>query len=750
MRFRGLDNSRDKAKNELSILVIIFSLALLIRLVYLFESLKNPTFFVPIIDAGNYHRLAQEFARHGRLSEEFFWQPPLYPLFLGIIYALFGESIFVAKIIQALLGAMTCCLTYYLGHLTLGRREGIIASTLFTFFGPMIFYETELLGTGLAAFLCTFLLILLFLAKKKGKTISFLLGGCSALAILCRPTFIPFVGVIPVFLLLKKREKKKEEKNCLLLLSSWIAGFLIIILPFAALNSKLTKAKFSVLPFSGGINLYLGNNPNLCKTLTIRPGWDWQKLVDMPRRQGIKDVREQDRFFRKLVIEFIKRNPLEFLSGLLQKALRFLSSREIPRNEDIYLFRQWSYLLKVLVWKWGGFGFPFGVVLPLLFIGTFSRFKQIPSLLLLFILFNASAIILFFVSSRYRLESVPAMIVVASGGVSGLIENLKKKKWRFLVTALIVGTFSVAISTLPGPFCEEKIDYGAEMASILGNKHLEAGRIESAENWFRKALESKQNHCDACLGLGDVFFKKGNLKEACFYYKQASLFRPDNAQPYYKMGLALSFMGQPQEAADLFKESLSLNPLSGKVHVLLGEVLLKLGKAEEAFSHYEQALEVEIEQRDRARAHLQLGLLNWCKERMESTEHHLLQALRLNPDDPKVLLSLSWLRATSQDARFRNASQARDFALKALSMEKLTFQSHDTLGASLAEAGDFDGAAREAQKAIEFASSNPETRNFAKSISQRLKLYLQKKPFRANHPSEWLITWEEESEYANK
>ena len=34
-----------------------------------------------------------------------FWQPPLYPYFLGLVFALFGPDYYIARLVQAVLGS---------------------------------------------------------------------------------------------------------------------------------------------------------------------------------------------------------------------------------------------------------------------------------------------------------------------------------------------------------------------------------------------------------------------------------------------------------------------------------------------------------------------------------------------------------------------------------------------------------------------------------------------------------------------
>ena len=149
------------------IILIVFCIAAVVRLVFLFQSLDNPFFFTPIVDAGTYHDIALRFAQQGWIGEGFFWQPFLYPFFLGLIYLLTGGSVMAAKLIQIGLGVLTCVLTYELGRRTASRAAGLMAALIAAFYGPMLVFESQLVGAGLAAFISVVLLLIFLRVKRR-------------------------------------------------------------------------------------------------------------------------------------------------------------------------------------------------------------------------------------------------------------------------------------------------------------------------------------------------------------------------------------------------------------------------------------------------------------------------------------------------------------------------------------------------------------------------------------------------------
>ena len=85
------------ARSPLPALVgIVFVLALSLRLVHAFQMSASPLFTMPAVDAATYSEQAVSLAEGNWLGrgQGPFWQPPLYPYFLGVIKLAFPESFF--------------------------------------------------------------------------------------------------------------------------------------------------------------------------------------------------------------------------------------------------------------------------------------------------------------------------------------------------------------------------------------------------------------------------------------------------------------------------------------------------------------------------------------------------------------------------------------------------------------------------------------------------------------------------------
>jgi predicted membrane-bound mannosyltransferase len=74
------------------LLLLLFALALLLRLAPLLELSDLPTFRRLVMDAARYDELSRNLLAGGWLPAEPFYQAPLYPYFLACIYTVFGIS----------------------------------------------------------------------------------------------------------------------------------------------------------------------------------------------------------------------------------------------------------------------------------------------------------------------------------------------------------------------------------------------------------------------------------------------------------------------------------------------------------------------------------------------------------------------------------------------------------------------------------------------------------------------------------
>jgi tetratricopeptide (TPR) repeat protein len=642
------ENTKSLAKRSFLIACIIFFLAITIRFIYLYESSANPSFQTPIMDSDAYDEIARGFANGQGLGRNFFWQPFFYPFFLSMVYFFSSNSIISAKVIQVLLGGLTCALTYRLAEVIFDRRIGIIAGLITVFYGPMLFHESELLATGWATLWAVAIILLFLKTRDKDEVwLWFFLGLCGILSIITRPEFLLFFLAGCIWLTLKVQRKSSLVRR----FGAIFAGILLVAMP-VGIAAKHAVDKFSILPVSGGINLYIGNNPDYCRTLTIRPGEEWSELTKLPLYYGVRTMEGQDRFFKQRVMKYVKNQPLDFAKGLGRKTLEFICSREIPRNMNIYMFGKWSPLLSLLTWKAGGFGFPFGLIFPLAVSGVIFNWRRIPAPVILFIVLYPLSIILVFTASRYRVPVVPVFAILAAVGLVGVVKRVWLKQRRQVIITATVIAGMVLLSTLPGPFCQEQTAFEPEFYQSVGYALSKRGLNDEAMAYFHEALRLKPDSPETLYYGGEALMKQNKLSEAARYYSKAIRLKPDYPLAYVALGSAFLEQGKVDEAIKHFEEALRLKPNYPLALVTLGSALLVQGKIDEAIERCEAGLQIEPHFPE---AHYYLGVAFDLKGKLDEAIEHYKQALQLKPDFPQAREKLA--SALARQRQSKNVAQ---------------------------------------------------------------------------------------------
>ena len=158
---------------------------------------------------------------------------PTYPLFLAIIFKIFGYGFLglqIARIIQAILSSITTLLVYLTGEDLFNKKIALIASFLVSFYFPNIITPGYFLTETLFTVLLMLLLYLSLKFSKNPKPSQFIvLGAIWAVSTLCRPTIAlyPLLLFFSLFI-----NKKLNIKSTLKLGSAMILSFIIIMSPW--------------------------------------------------------------------------------------------------------------------------------------------------------------------------------------------------------------------------------------------------------------------------------------------------------------------------------------------------------------------------------------------------------------------------------------------------------------------------------------------------------------------------------------
>ncbi|HEX2223887.1 MAG TPA: glycosyltransferase family 39 protein, partial [Thermoanaerobaculia bacterium] len=106
------------------LLLGVLTLALAVRLAHWWAVRDQPFFAWLAMDSQEYDRWAQEVAAGDWLGSQVFFQAPLYPYFLAVLYTLFGRSLDAAYLAQIVLAVAGCYALYRAGREIGGERLG--------------------------------------------------------------------------------------------------------------------------------------------------------------------------------------------------------------------------------------------------------------------------------------------------------------------------------------------------------------------------------------------------------------------------------------------------------------------------------------------------------------------------------------------------------------------------------------------------------------------------------------------------
>jgi tetratricopeptide (TPR) repeat protein len=701
-------------RRELWTFALIGLLALGLRLYYLSEIAASPLFAVPVVDARAYvdeARYLSEVSWAGQPKP--FWQPPLYPYLLGLLFAAKGENYYLPRLLQALLGALICGLTYLLGLRLFPPAVAVGAGLAAIFYGPLIYFGGELLPTVPAILLNLLLLLLLLTAPLDRRWPWPLAGFMLGLAALAVANILLFVPVLLAWLW--RTRINIVQRGTLFLLGTTLA-----IAPVAWRN-YLVGDDWILISHNAGINFYIGNNADYQRTVNIRPGKDWLQLVEMPERQaGIERPSAKSRFFFARAWDFAATDPLGYMQLQLYKLYLFWHGDEIKRNIDPYFARRDSGLLSALLWK-KGMAFPFGLVAPLALCGLLL-FARTPMgrteqgrLLLLFTLTYMTSVVLFFVTSRYRLPVVPLFLLYASFGVYSLWGAYRKALLALPVLALIANVGAGAMDAEGEP----------QQHFWLGYAYEHKGMPANAMRQYRRVLKELPDHDDALLRLGALHVDEKEYRQAVDLYRQYLEFYPEADRVRYFLGNAQLHMRGYRDAIATYQQVAAKRPEWAAIHGRLGYAHMMTGQLEQAAAAYRRTLALNP---DSTLVRYQLARLYESEGQLQTASTEYRTLLEQAPSEPQYHIRLADLligeetkgQTTVLLQQTPQTQQAEVYLRRAIDLDPNRVQGYWSMGLLLARQNRYREALTHFEQIAALTPQDPQVHACLGNLYERL------------------------------
>ena len=542
---------------------VVFVVALIIRLVYLHQIRPIPLFDYMIGDAESYDAWGQRIAGGEWVGREVFYQAPLYPYFLGVIYKVGGHSVLIARVVQAVIGAAACVLLALAGRAFFSHKVGVAAGLLLAIYPTAIFFDGLIQKSVLDSFLVCLLLFFagatLHQAGRQWWWIG--IGATLGALMLTRENAAVLVVVMIAWIALHPAAKGRR-------LRARAFGFVLVALIAVvfpvAMRNAVVSGEFHITTSQLGPNFYIGNNPQASGAyvpLVYGHGSAKNEREDATllaeKAVGRKlSPGEVSRYWLDQATQFIRAEPAAWGELMRIKTMLFWNATEIGDTEDQYVYADWSSILRVL-----NPVFHFGLLCALAAIGFVITIRHWRTtwLLAAIVLVYAASVIAFYVMARYRYPIVPVLMLFAAAGIVGSIDALRGRRrvesWMIILAVVWAGW--VWLATRP-----------------VRNDMVRASTYQNIAH----ALDD-QNRLD----------------EAFVYYERARDLWPNDALVNIMLGRIRLDQKRPAEAIPHFSEAVRVAPSYAPAHVALGAGLLESGRIDEAELEFRKALVLDPE-----------------------------------------------------------------------------------------------------------------------------------------------------------
>jgi tetratricopeptide (TPR) repeat protein len=575
----------------------VFLLAAVLKLVYVHERVGLPDVDHPTLDSRFHDQWARGIAFGQwtpdleRIRTEAYFRAPLYPYFLAAVYRWLGDGPILLFTIQALLGALTTAVMYSFCRATVGPAAAWVAVALCIGYWPFTYHEAERMLPALSLPLDMLLLAVLVVAGRTGKySYTCLAGVVAGLSAITRPSVLIVLPLGMLWLFLRVRVNTWRHVTLLALAT------MVVILPVTLRNAVVGR-DFVPIAWQGGVNFFIGNNAESNGVIAVIPGAraDWWGGFEDTRRMAEAEAghplkpSQISRYWYKKGFRFLKDDPGTAIQLYLRK-LRLLIGNAEPSNErQLYFRREQSSVLQFLF-----VNFAFIISTAVIGIAAICR-SQAPKhakldhlLPLYFAVPYAAGILLFFVTSRFRLPVVLFLIPLSAGGCMALFNWLRTRNWRPAITLSLIATTLFSVS-MQNPYAVGAVS-DARGYYNLGLDYFRERDYAAALSALNRSIEADAGFAPSWAARGRIHNLLGNPYLAIKDLEQACVLDPSLSASFYWLGVAYQKIGEHSRAESVYRRSIALDSTGVEVFTNLADVYFRQRRLDDARMALEHAL----------------------------------------------------------------------------------------------------------------------------------------------------------------
>lgn len=651
----------------------VVGLALIVRLVHIWQIRRSPFFDVLLGDAKGYDAWARRLAAGDWIGTDVFYQAPLYPYLLGVLYRVAGPSVLMVRVVQAVLGAGACGLLALSTRRLFGAATGVVAGAALALYAPAIFFDGLLQKSALDTFCLTGAL---WMASGltaddafDGRTLRrrwFGLGLALGALSLTRENALVFVAVVALWIGLRQVAGGVSLRARMTAGAVFALGLAVVLAPVVIRNAAVGGG-FYLTTSQFGPNFYIGNNPRADGTYASlrfgRGAPEYERLdATTLAEHAVGHALTPDEvssYWTGRALTFIAEQPGRWLALQGRKALLLVNAAETLDTESQESYAVWSLPLRLLGW----FGH-FGVLVPLAALGAVLAWPNRRRVAILYAMsaVYAGSVVMFYVFARYRLPLVPLLLPLAAETLTWAWRRVRQMHgttqppaWAFAAAAVIAvpANWPMGSSSLNQAITETNL--GTELQASgrladavthyrqaiavhgsyapaynnLGVALRAQGEVTAAIATYRQALALHDDYPDAHYNLANALLAQGDAAQAEAHFATALRSIPDEAGIRNNLGIALAEQGKPAEALAAVRAAVAAAPDSAIAHRNLGDLLIAAGQEAEGLAELERATTIDPSD---ASAHYNLGVALLSAERLDAAVVQFQRTLALTPN----------------------------------------------------------------------------------------------------------------------
>ncbi len=562
------------------LVLILAAIAFALRIIFLVRFAASPL-FVPV-SGGNdcwlYYSIAQRCAEGHWLPDGVFQYMPLYAWLLGAIVCVAGTK---ALLFAAWLGALVDTATVAL-IFKLARRCG--APRWAAFGGALLFATYPLAITYSALNMPNTLNAFFVLALANifhGFTSRTPLWKWIATGIFAGVVCLSFAGMLLIsivvavaFIIAFLVRCPRFSVSAIAKVFAFIAAAALPIAPISLHNFR-AEGKFVLITAHGGFNFWLGNDEKATGYPWLPDGFRGDRgnlLADaqdeVARAVGHKPAAaEFSKYWNDRAKKFIRENPGREAALIAKKFLKFWNAAEY---DDLRMLPMLRLTGTAFTWPvWPGFG----IISVFGFAGLLTARRC--GVVRLIAATSMISIVMFFITSRYRLTVVPLLCVVGAVGlrpvfiaiadrkfqISNLISQISTSRrglaWLCAVPlGFIVAFWPIAGTDFRALDCYNTATHLLEKATQTGDGAL----VEDALGYAIKGIRIDPASPDLHFLAGNASFGMGKTNEARAAFQNAIKLNPKHAQAWFNLAVMDALGGNKSAAISNATRAVQLDP----------------------------------------------------------------------------------------------------------------------------------------------------------------------------------------------